>query len=179
VSVTNELTAEDMPDDGMLSLTLNTLYALDNTVAPDERIKSAFELRAMSQCGYLPDVEVCGKCGCELDADRAPFVCDTADGHLLCAECSKEINLNPEGDSPKNACRVSYAAYAAMRHIVTCDIKRLFAFRLSDEAQKELSEAAELYLITHLGHRPNALEFYDTVTGKNLNVKLHQSEDNA
>jgi len=166
VSVTNELTAEDMPDDGMLSLTLNTLYALNNTIAPDDRIKSAFELRAMSQCGYLPDLNVCGKCGCELDASRAPFVCDATDGHLLCSECSKGINPTPDEGSPKNICFASYAAYSAMRHIVSCDIKRLFAFRLSEEAQKELSEAAELYLITHLGHRPKALEFYDTITGK-------------
>ena len=57
------LAVEDQSDPALLSLTLNSLYALSRNLHDERKIKAAFELRLMSLSGYMPAVERCAVCG--------------------------------------------------------------------------------------------------------------------
>lgn len=168
VTLCDELTGEDMPDDGMLPLTLNALYALNARLYPDDMIKAAFELRAMAQCGYLPETEYCGVCHKKLDAANAPFLCDASDGCILCRDCAEKRRAYGDNTQPITSCTVSYPTYEAIRHVLTCPLKRIFAFRLSDDAAEEFARACELYSVTHIGRELKPLKFYKTLIGNNL-----------
>ena len=49
-------------------------------------IKAVFELRTMSECGFLPQLVCCRDCG-TYDAGDA-FYLDVQEGYLLCADCA-------------------------------------------------------------------------------------------
>ena len=66
------LSVEGMPSPGLLSLTLNSLHALECLDRPPEQIKAVFELKAMCLAGYEPLIEGCALCG-EEDPEQGWF----------------------------------------------------------------------------------------------------------
>lgn len=119
---------EENPE--LLSLTLNSLHALDKM--PDKPIplvKAAFEWKAASLAGYEPLLE--------------------------------EGEVHGEGIS----LALSPPALAALDHIVHGDPRRLFSFRLEDEALKQLAGGAEDYLLTQLERGFSTLDYYRSLRG--------------
>ena len=168
ITLCDELTGEDMPDDGMLSLTLNALYAINTRKYPDDMVKAAYELRAMAQCGYRPETDACGVCGNALSAENAPYLVDAPGGCLLCRECAEKRKITEAVrviPAPMTSCELSCAAYEAVRHTLDCPVKRLFAFRLDEKAASEYTRACELYSVTHIGRELKPLKFYKTLLG--------------
>ncbi len=160
IDVLAELTGEFMPDDGMLSLGLNTLYSLEKHTIPDARIKAAFELRAMSLCGYCPNLEVCPRCGRMLESDALPGLLNIPEGTVLCSDCyDDEMLLRYE----RTAALVSHTSVAAMRYVTECPDKRLFAFSVEGDAADEFYALCERYILTHLGKTPELLGFYKSL----------------
>jgi len=146
--VAEVLSQEDMPNPELLSLTLNALYALCRRLCTPELVKAAFELRAACLGGYTPELSGCAVCG-----DPEPDRFDVRGGILCCASCSAGEGLLP----------VSPGSLAAMRYLVSCDAKRLFAFRLEGRAVKELCDLAETYLQTQLERGFYTLDFYKSL----------------
>lgn len=143
------LSQEDMPNPELLSLTLNALYALCRRLCTPELVKAAFELRAACLGGYTPELSGCAVCG-----DPEPESFDVRGGILCCASCSAGEGLRLP---------VSPGSLAAMRYLVSCDAKRLFAFRLEGRAVKELCDLAETYLQTQLERGFYTLDFYKSL----------------
>lgn len=143
------LSQEDMPNPELLSLTLNALYALCRRLCTPELVKAAFELRAACLGGYTPELSGCAVCG-----DPEPDRFDVRGGILCCASCSAGEGLRLP---------VSPGSLAAMRYLVSCDAKRLFAFRLEGRAVKELCDLAETYLQTQLERGFYTLDFYKSL----------------
>ncbi len=135
----------------LLSLLLNSLYMLSEGKGTPAQIKAVFELRAMSECGYLPQLLCCKNCG---KYDGKAFYLDMQEGYLLCDDCmpmaSKQPNLN-EG------------ALFALRHICLVEDKKVFAFQISPQAQRMLSNVAEHYALTHLDKQLKSYTFLKTV----------------
>lgn len=79
-----------------LRLLLNCLYMISEHKADLRAIKAVFELRTMSECGFLPQLVCCRDCG-TYDAGDA-FYLDVQEGYLLCADCAakagKRCNLD-------------------------------------------------------------------------------------
>lgn len=144
--VAEVLSQEDMPNPELLSLTLNALYALCRRLCTPELVKAAFELRAACLGGYTPELSGCAVCG-----DPEPDRFDVRGGILCCASCSAGEGLRLP---------VSPGSLAAMRYLVSCDAKRLFAFRLEGRSVKELCDLAETYLQTQLERGFYTLDFY-------------------
>ena len=111
------VTSEDLPSGEVLSLLLNSLYALDTLDRPNELVRAAFELRLLALSGYEPLLDDCAMCG---RADPVEPVFDAAQGVVLCKTCA-----GPAGGLPLDA-----GALAAMRHIVGAPSKRLLSFTL-------------------------------------------------
>ena len=149
--VTEVLAQEDDPDPALLSLCLNAVYALSAMKRKPELIKAAFELRAVSQAGYLPDLSGCAQCGAEVP-DR---FC-VSEGILQCSGCHGAV---------EQGLRLPLlpGTLDAMRYIVGCDGKRLFSFSLPQQSLKCLSDITETYLLTQLERGFFTLDFYKSL----------------
>jgi len=166
--LTCELTDEGEDATDMMRLLLNSLYAISKDLYPQEIIKGAFELRAAILSGYAPDLGGCGGCGA---TDEDYLYLDVMNGAIVCPSCLKSRGTQkyvPDAyDDIREAevlCGLSRAAYAAFSFVAAAPISRLFAFELSDRDDLALfATAAETYLLSHLGHGFETLQFYRTM----------------
>lgn len=140
---------EDCPEPEILQLGLNSLYALSSGLFPPEQVKAAFELRLMCLSGYRPELEGCAKCG-KVDIESGYIV--PAHGELYCEDCPRPDGLP-----------VDKATIEAMRYIVDAAPKRIFAFRLDDEALRRLGQVCEAYLLYELDRGFASLDYYKKV----------------
>ena len=144
------LSVEELPSPELLSLTLNSLHALDRMSCPLALVKAAFEWKTMCLAGYEPLLDACAICGQEEPADARFHL---REGVLHCAACRDQV-----GDGI--SLPLSLDCLAALRHITYGDPKRLFSFRLSPGGLEQLSGAAEAYLLTQLERGFRTLDFY-------------------
>lgn len=149
--VAEVLCQEDIPNPEILSLTLNSLYALSQLDVDEKKIRATFEMRSACLAGYMPDLSGCVQCG-NLDCTRF----DLRAGQLECATCR-----NPDSDGIRMP--VEPGALDAMRYICTCDSKQIFSYKLGESALDNLSQIAELYLSTQLERGFSTLDFYKSL----------------
>lgn len=149
--VADAVSQEDSPDSELLSLTLNSLYALDKLNLSNDFVKGVFEFRCACICGYMPDLGGCYRCG-----EPLPDRFNVTDGHLECQHCK-------DYDSHGLRLPVSAGVLDALRYISNCPEKRLFAFQVGNETAASLSSLAETYLSTQLEQGFSTLDFYKTL----------------
>ena len=163
--LTCELTDEGEPAEEMLRLLLNSLYAISRDLYPQEIIKGAFEWRAMAISGYEPDLGGCHRCGA--DTAEALYL-DVMNGGILCGECLHKAANKPRAsaayDDLREAevlCQITPAVLAALRYTVDAPPQRIFSFDLSDAEDLRLfAHSTETYLLSHIGHGFDTLNFY-------------------
>lgn len=132
----------------LLSLGLNSLYALDTLKKSQILVKAAFELRLMCLAGFAPMLEGCSCCG---SPEASHFLLQ--DGVLICDVCRRA----GQGGEQRT---LSPGVLAAMRHISGCEKRRLFAFTLPDVTLRELGRVTEDFLLVQLGQGFSSLDFY-------------------
>lgn len=142
------VSAQDQVNPEILSLGLNSLYALDKLKKPQILVKAAFELRLLSLSGYLPNLDGCASCG---EEDARVFYLQ--EGILLCDSCRR---VSGTGESV----RITDGVLAAMNHIMSCPKQKLFSFTLPEESLRELGDVCEKFLLSQLDGRFSSLEFY-------------------
>ena len=135
------LAVEDVPAPELLSLVLNSLYALDQMPQkPLALVKAAFELRLMCAAGYEPILDGCAVCG--RPEPEKPML-DVVHGIVHCAACKQPGGLSLP---------LTQGAFAALRHILYCPDKKLYSFTLERPALRQLDHAAEdLHVAPHTG----------------------------
>ena len=147
--VTNVL-AEGQKNKTVMSLILNSFFVLAKNLRSASFVKPCFELRLMSDCGYMPDLTMCQYCG---KYEKEFFYFIPSLGKLYCSDC-----VTPDSIPPY--VRLNSGVTKALRHIVYADEKQLFSFALSSEGLVALSRAAEEYVL-HLTERNfKTLDFY-------------------
>lgn len=149
---TGELVPEAPDSGGYLRVILNALHFLSEGSRPPELIKSIVELRMLSMSGFMPDLIGCASCGA-YEPERMFFRVQR--GELYCQDCYLQKS------SP--AIALSPAALRAMRQIVLPPLEKAFAFTLSGQPLRELSEAAEAYSVSVLQKRLSTLDFYHSL----------------
>lgn len=149
--VSDVLSQEDQPNPELLSLVLNSLYALASLNTPEILVKSVFELRCACLAGYTPDISGCIHCG-----NISPNRFDVSAGHLECSTCKSK-------DSEGIRMPVSAGVLDALRYICFCDSKKVYNFSIMEDTLFALSELSELYLSTQLERGFSALDFYKTI----------------
>jgi len=149
--VAEVLSQEDEPNTALLSLSLNSLYALSKMPISQELIKAVFELKAACIAGYEPNLCCCSVCGSE-EPDRFRI----ADGTLQCSGCS---GVNDTGIRMP----LPLGVLAAMRYIASCDMKKMFSFSLSQQGEQNLADIAQTYLLTQLERGFFTLDFYKSL----------------
>ena len=134
-----------------LRLVLNSLYMINEHRTDLRVIKAVFELRTMSECGFLPQLVYCRNCG---TYDGPAFYLDPAEGCLLCESCAQKAGKK---------CNLDAGALFALRHICLVEDKKIFGFRISVGSLAKLSAAAEQYALTHLDKPLKSYDFLRSV----------------
>jgi len=145
------LAQEDLPNPELLSLVLNSLYALSNMDVSELLVKSVYELRGACLAGYAPDLYGCHRCG-----NPFPDRFDLKEGRLECAGCR---------DHASSGIRIPVTAgmLETMHYITTCDPKKLFSFAAGEDTISQLSALTEGYLTTQLERGFSTLDFYKSL----------------
>lgn len=146
--------AEDAPGgEQLLRLALNCLYALSHGLAPEKIVKAAFELRYMALAGYSPALDRCCVCGrADIPAPRVML----AAGTVRCGSCPAPGQGGAEAI-------LSPASLDCARYLLSCDLKKLFSFRLAEEELSRLGRFTERYLLTCMEREFRTLDFYKNV----------------
>ena len=156
--VAETLSQEDMQNPELLSLTLNSLYALSKLNISETLVKAAFELRCACLAGYMPDLQSCQYCG-----EHYPDKFDITQGQL---ECSKCRNYETHGIRMP----ITPGVLDAMRYICSCDPKLVFSFQLGEDSLIMLSQLTEGYLSAQLERGFSALDFYKSLFVESTNI---------
>ena len=161
--VCSDVSVEDQPDEPILRLTLNALYALARSVAPDTQIKAAFELKAMALAGFCPDLSGCARCQ-KSEADD--MYLDIMNGALVCRDCRGAYERKKTADDEATAsiyAHISPAVLEAMRRVAYSDQKKLLSFSLDGDSLEEFALVCEKYLVNQMEHDYYSLDFYKSV----------------
>ena len=134
----------------ILSLLLNTLYALGTLHRPQLLVKAAFELKLMSLIGFEPLFDGCSICGTQ-EPDKPVF--DLLGGTLCCRACAGTAQALP----------LTQGTLHAMRHVLYGEPKRLYSFRLEVADLVCFSHAAERYTRAMLDREFHTLHFYKSL----------------
>lgn len=150
--LTEAVTTEGEAAPELLRHLLNGLYALSTLHKAAALAKPVFELKLLCLAGYEPLADSCAYCGCP-DPER-PML-DVVQGVLRCGKCGvKESALSMP---------LCPDSLAGLRHIVYGDPKRLYSFRLGDDALRRLNGAAEAFTAAQLERRFKTLDFYKSL----------------
>lgn len=162
VDVLSDVTTAEAEGD-LLRLALNSLYAISEKKYSLEKIKAAFEIRALSIIGFMPEVLYCRECG-ETSGD---FFLDVMGGNLECYACharlAKECGVNVDDGERRVVTILSEGAKVALGYLVHSPLERIFAFNISEDDMRLLSRATEEYLLNQLERTFKSLEFYKEV----------------
>lgn len=135
----------------LLRLALNCLHMLSHGKMEPATVKAVFELRALSESGYMPDLLACDDCAAY---EKPFFYFEPHSGTLLCGDCAAKRELAPNLNAP---------GLAALRHVVLSEESRMFGFRLEGDGLPMLYHVAEAYVLYHLDYPPKTLAFVKTV----------------
>ncbi len=136
----------------LLRLTLNSFYYLSNQLLPPALLKPVYELRLISDVGFMPSLVACSNCGA---FETDPMYFSPVHGALRCAECG------PADGTYKKIC---LDAVSAMRQICYADLKQVFAVRASGDTLKEISDCSERYLLERAGRQFGTLSFLKSIS---------------
>lgn len=144
---------EDCPNDAVLHLGLNSLFALSRQLYSPAHIKAVFELRLMCLAGFEPALEACSGCG-EVNITNPRF--HLQGGCVHCMDC---------GGGEGRSVSLCAASLAAMRHVAHANPKKIFSFTLDEAAAARFHYAAEEYVLCQLDRRFATLDYWKTVKG--------------
>lgn len=159
--VADVISQEDQPNPELLSLVLNSLYALAKLDLTTHQIKAVFELRSICLAGYAPDLSGCYRCG-SLFPDRF----NVSEGRLECAACR-------DFDSGSIRLPLSAGVLEGLRYVCFCESKKMFSFSAGEETIINMAQISETYLLTQLERGFSTLDFYkslelqDYISGEN------------
>ncbi len=163
VEVLSDITTTEVESE-LLRLSLNSLYAIAEKKYPLDKIKAAFEIRATSIIGFMPDVLACRDC----ENERGDFFFDIMDGNIQCYSCHEKMIKERADEIEDDAHRrivtiLSEGAKIALGYCIHSPIERIFAFNIGDEDMVLFCRAAEEYILNQLERTFKSLEFYKEV----------------
>lgn len=169
-SVAEELSGENEPANDILRLTLNAFHALEKDTKTPAQIKACYEIQAAALSGFMPDVSGCQLCNGKNNDDV--LYLDVMNGRLLCSECMNKASNKAVRDMARSEdireaivmLPVSRGVVDALRYVLSVDSRKMLGFELSKDDLYDFSRCAETYLLSHLGHGFDTLEFYKIMT---------------
>ena len=148
-------------DDGqIMRLLLNTLHIISTKKMPNRTVKAVFELRVLTNSGFMPNLEECEGCfKTSFDLSEAIFF-DVIGGNLLCSDCISKSSEKQTAE--RKLVRISPDIWNAMKFITTVRDEKLFSFVLHDDIIKEFASVCEKYLLEQMSMNIDSLKYYKT-----------------
>ncbi len=143
-----ELVPEMEPAKEILRVVLNSLHLLETKRRSCNFLKAVTELKMLSLSGFMPDLVCCAHCGEEPSGE---FYFSVADGCLYCSA------------SGKGGIKLNATVLAAMRHICSSPIERIYSFSLPADDEKLLMQVCEKFLLSQTKRTFKALDFYKSL----------------
>ncbi len=157
---------EDSPSPEILQLGLNSLYALSRALCPQALIKAVFELKLMCLCGFEPQLDVCPTCGKQPPEDP---VFSLNGGCIHCRGC--------QPGTAGVSLPLSRDAADAMRFICGAPAKSIFAFKLPENAGRQLGELCEAFAAAQLERGFGTLDYWKSISLHNYIQKKRDQEE--
>lgn len=138
----------DSPDENILSLLLNSVYALSKKNIPTETVRAVFELKAMAYAGYMPNISCCG-CG------DVHSICafSAKNGGIVCTHCMQNGDIS-----------INSGVYHALAYILNSEPKKMFSFNATPEIMKTISKIAESYVTEYTEKKLSSLDYYKKIS---------------
>ncbi len=133
------------PDENILRLFLNTLYACAYKNVSLDTIKLIFEIKLMYFAGLLPLPSECSACS----GEEKPEYFDRRSGAVLCRSCAGKGSVHLTEDE-----------YKVLYFGVFSDMKKMFSYILPEEAVKSLGRTLEEYVAAAIDRNIKSLEYY-------------------
>ena len=146
--------AFEQPDEEILRLALNSLYALSNNVKSPLLIKSAFEIRLCVILGVVPEMSECMFCQKGLSECEFVFY-NFIENILSCDECMGVL-----GEHIK---KISLEAYRCIKYISEAELSSFLKFNLGELFYNELFSFSERLFLTQIDFVPKTLTYLKTV----------------
>lgn len=144
--LTYSILGMNTPDERLLNVFLNCVYALAYKNEPPEKVKTVYELKLMSIGGYMPDLTGCA-CGKE-----GVWGLDIDSGQVVCPECKKSGTI-----------KLYEHTYKALWYIINSPDKKMLAFNGNERLFEELGRISEKYALAHLEKEFKSLDYYKAV----------------
>lgn len=145
--ITYSILGMNNPDERLLKVFLNCIYALAYKNELTKKVKAVYELKLMSIGGYMPNLSACS-CGSD-------SICgfDIASGSAVCSSCKTNttISLTPN-------------TYKAIWYIINCDDKKILSFNGNDRLFEEIGHLSESYTLMHLEREFKSLDYYKAIS---------------
>ena len=148
--IANTAVGEDTPDEEVLRLFLNSLFALERDLCPMEKIKSVFQWRMAAISGYEPQLDEC--CDCSETEDEMHL--SLSEGRIFCTKCAAE----------KSGCaRLTKGMRQILKYICEAESKRIFSFDANERTIEYLGLLGERYIQLQLDKNFPTLEYLKKV----------------
>jgi len=130
--IVQDVTDENQNTYKILQLYLNTLYVISETDLDLEFVLSVFKLRLLCLLGFTPIIQKCTNCKKEENL----MYFSLKDNGMKCSVCSKQDTGTIE---------ISEATKKAIEYIVLAPAKKIYSFKISEDAKKQLAMISKLY----------------------------------
>ncbi len=136
------------PDEGILSLLLNTLYLLSKGDKNPALLKAVYEFKLCAHAGFAPNTSCCMRCG------SADALCafSPAMGGTLCTSCGAA-----------DAIKLSAPTVKALQYISDAPLSASFGFSLGEDFLCELSKTCEKFVLFNVDNYPKSLDYYKKI----------------
>lgn len=145
--ITYELLGLENPDERVLRIFLNTLYALAYKNESADKIKAVYELKLMSVGGYMPNMNGCAVCG-----SNEIYAFDIMKGSVVCKKCAA-----------RDAIAIGGAMYKAISYIVSCEDKKMLSFNADEGLLRDLNTLSEKYVSAQTDRHFQSLDYYKAI----------------
>ena len=139
----------------LLRLTLKTLKALTYEEASYSLIRRIYELRALAELGFMPQLASCTECGEVLkEGETSKYYFSAEAGGLVCESCKSYY---------KDTVMISYSTRYTLQYILSSSINKLYHFKVTHEIQQELNQVCNYYVPFYVDKIFKTVEFIDRI----------------
>lgn len=150
VDIASSIIMEELPDEDIIKLLLNTLYILAKGIVNIKLLTVIYELRIVLIQGLAPHMEACIECGKK--EEKMKFSIN--EGGLVC--CIEGMNIS-------NTC------IKAMEYILTCKKKQLYRFNVPNKVIDELYYISRIYIERVLDRKFEKANKYNSDISRRIN----------
>lgn len=150
MELTDALTQDGETNDELFMLLLKCMFLMKFADSDRELLVLAYELKAVSLSGYMPNFDRCGVCGKRGDFKRFSIKL----GGVVCDKCA---------GSDRSSSPLHPASISVMRYLLSADVEKLKNVKVPPAVKKELKRVLKDYTEYYLERDFKSIFFLDDV----------------